>query len=124
MQSGSHKLRCERDDARIAVWQAARLSTSTTEGPNGYRMYTNIFDEYFAILGSPNGASTLRMLIDQKEQIGYQTQKRIFVFGCTESEGQGDSEEISTVVCDGGERTGEPMILTNAPEITSFGPYS
>ena len=57
------------ESTRIAIWQAARLSTSTAEGPNGFRVYTRNDDGFLAILGSPNGASTLRLLIDHKASI-------------------------------------------------------
>ena len=84
------------ESSRIAIWQAARMSTTAAEGPNGYRIYTNIDDGFFAILGSPNGASTLRMLIDHKEQIKYRTAKRIVVFGCRDIEDVEDDMKSRT----------------------------
>ena len=59
------------ESSRIAIWQAAPMSITTAEGPKGYRICTNIDDGFIAIFGSPNGASTLRMLIDHKEQTKY-----------------------------------------------------
>ena len=40
-----------------------------TERPNGFKINAKIVDGFFAILDSLDGASTLRMLIDHKEQI-------------------------------------------------------
>ena len=84
------------ESSRIAIWQAARMSTTAAEGPNGYGMYTNIDDGFFAMLSSPNGASTLRMLIDHKEQIKYRTVKRIVVFGCRDIEDVEDDRKSRT----------------------------
>ena len=56
--------------------------------------HTNIINESFTILDRSNGASTLRMLIDQKEQIKYRIIARIAFFDCTESGDHGDGEEV------------------------------
>ena len=61
--------------------------------------YTNIVDGFFAILDSPNGASTLRMLMDQKEHIGYRTVERIVVFGYTKPKEM--AKKVSTATCEG-----------------------
>ena len=37
--------------SRTAIWQAARRSTCTNEGPKGYRVYTETDDRFWAILG-------------------------------------------------------------------------
>ena len=51
------------------IWHAAKFSTSTREGPHHYREYTELDQGYHAILGSVNGASTMRMLLDHKAQL-------------------------------------------------------
>ncbi|PSS25248.1 hypothetical protein M430DRAFT_15974 [Amorphotheca resinae ATCC 22711] len=61
------------------IWESARRSTCTIEGENGLREYTNWDQGYHAILGSPNGGSTMRMLLDHKREIGYRTVERVVV---------------------------------------------
>ena len=56
-------------------------STASREGPHFYREYTECDAGYYAILGSPNGASSMRMLHDHKAAIGYPTIERIIVLG-------------------------------------------
>ncbi|KAK2798739.1 hypothetical protein FQN50_008720 [Emmonsiellopsis sp. PD_5] len=58
------------------IWQAHRASGS---GPESYREYTEFDEGYYAILGSTNGASTMRMLIDHKRDIGYRTVDKVIV---------------------------------------------
>ena len=69
------------ESARIAIWQAARLSTvSHDEFPDlGHKVYEPPDDGFYAILGSVNGASMMRMLLDHKSQIGYRTIERVVV---------------------------------------------
>ncbi|KAK2803298.1 hypothetical protein FQN51_003716 [Onygenales sp. PD_10] len=50
------------------IWQAHRASGS---GPESYREYNEFDKGYYTILGSTNGVSTMRMLIDHKRDIGY-----------------------------------------------------
>ena len=70
------------DDTKAVIWSAAKLSTSTRENLEDHsREYTNSDDGYFAILGSINGASTMRMLIDHKADIKYRTVEKVFVLG-------------------------------------------
>ena len=71
---------------RTAIWQAARLSTCASEGSKGRKVYTSLDDGFYAILGSANGASTMRMLLDHKSKIGYRTIERIEVLGCERPE--------------------------------------
>jgi hypothetical protein len=67
------------ENSQNIIWEASRRSQSTREGPNGYREYT-IFDEaYFALLGSTNGGSAIRMLIDHKVDTNYRTVERVVV---------------------------------------------
>ncbi|TAQ86128.1 hypothetical protein B7494_g5549 [Chlorociboria aeruginascens] len=61
------------------IWESARRSTCTMEGGKGMREYTNWDQGYHAILGSPNGGSTMRMLLDHKREIGYRTVERVVV---------------------------------------------
>ena len=48
----------------------------------GYKVYTELDDRYYAILGSQNGASTMRILLDHKAQIGFRTVEKIILFEC------------------------------------------
>lgn len=63
------------EPTRNAVWQAARLSTcADQQQPDlSFRVYTALDNGFYAILGSANGASTTRMLLDHKAEIGYRT---------------------------------------------------
>ncbi|KAI9849461.1 MAG: hypothetical protein M1837_004081 [Sclerophora amabilis] len=64
---------------RLAIWQSARESTSVDEEvPDlGKRVYSARDDGFYAMLGSVNGASTMRMLLDHKQEIGYRTVDRV-----------------------------------------------
>ena len=75
------------------------MSTTAAEGPDGYGIYTNIDGGVFARLGSPDGTSTLRMLIGHKEQIKYRTVERIVVFGCRDIEDIEDDTKSRTYSC-------------------------
>jgi hypothetical protein len=68
--------------ARRTIWYAARRSTSLVEDPStGYAVYTKEDDGFYAILGSTNGASSMRLLIDHKAELGNRTVERIVVVG-------------------------------------------
>jgi hypothetical protein len=55
--------------ARRTIWYAARRSTCLIEdSSSGYIEYTQPLDEgFYAILGSENGANSMRLLIDHRE---------------------------------------------------------
>lgn len=61
------------------VWHAVRLSTCTGEGLHHYREYMKWDKGYHAMLGSVNGASTMRMLLDHKANMGYSTVEKVVV---------------------------------------------
>ena len=63
------------------IWQAAKLSTCTVQGPRDHKEYTEWDQGYHAILGSVNGASSMRMLLDHKAAISFWTIKRVLVLG-------------------------------------------
>lgn len=68
--------------ARRAIWYAARRSTSLVEHPStGYAIYTKEDDGFYTILGSTNGASSMRLLIDHKAALGNRTVEKIIVVG-------------------------------------------
>ena len=67
------------DMTKVIIWKAMQSSTSTKEGLNFYREYTEIDDGYYAILGSPNGASTMRILNDHTAAIDNRTVERVIV---------------------------------------------
>lgn len=68
--------------SHTAMWYAGRRSTSAIEGRKGYRVYTPRDEGYYAILGSQNGASTMRLLIDHKAELGFRTVEKVIVFMC------------------------------------------
>ena len=67
------RLRIVNDEAKRIIWYAGQTSSWTREGPDNYREYTELDDGFFAILWSPNWASTLRMLLDHKQDVGWRT---------------------------------------------------
>lgn len=68
--------------ARRAIWYAARRSTSLDQDVlTGYAEYTKEDDGFYAILGSTNGASSIRLLIDHKTALANRTMDKIVVIG-------------------------------------------
>ncbi|KAL8725069.1 MAG: hypothetical protein Q9181_006554 [Wetmoreana brouardii] len=63
------------------IWEASRRSTFTREGPDNHRQYTEDDEGFFAILGSINGANTMRMLRDHHAAVGYRTVSRVMIIG-------------------------------------------
>ena len=63
------------------IWQAAKLSTCSMRGPKDHKEYTEWDQGYYAILGSVNGASCMRMLLDHKAAMGFRTIERVLVLG-------------------------------------------
>jgi len=63
------------------IWRAAINSTCTREADHHHREYTELDQGYYAILGSINGASSMRILLDHKTEIGYRTVERVIVLG-------------------------------------------
>ncbi|KAL8967825.1 MAG: hypothetical protein Q9197_005212 [Variospora fuerteventurae] len=61
------------------IWQSTQSSTSSREGEKGYVEYTSKDEAYYAILGSPNGGSTMRMLLDHKSEHGFRTVDKIVI---------------------------------------------
>jgi hypothetical protein len=68
--------------ARRAIWYAARRSTSLVQCPStGYAVYTKEDDGFYAVLGSANGASSMRLLIDHKAELGNRSVEKIVMIG-------------------------------------------
>ena len=67
---------------RMVIWQAAREDAISPVGEEGYWEYLPFDEGFFALLGSVNGSSTMRMLLDHKVHIGHKTIQKIVVFGC------------------------------------------
>lgn len=86
----------ENSSTLTAIWHAERMSTYTREGERGYREYTQIDDGYYAILGSPNGANTMRMLIDHKAEHRYREVERIVVLSLDSSQSNSSNEASNT----------------------------
>ena len=87
-QTSPSDLRCivrhsvENHCTRMVIWQAARENANSPMHDNGYREYLPLDEGFFALLGSVNGASTMRMLLDHKVDLGHKTIQKIVVFGC------------------------------------------
>jgi hypothetical protein len=61
-------------------WRSRKTDSrsSLVEHPlTGYAIYTKNGDGFYAILGSANGASSMRLLIDHKTELGNQTVEKI-----------------------------------------------
>ena len=68
--------------ARRAIWYAARRSSCLYEDcSSGWAVYTKDDEGFYAILGSDNGASSMRLLIDHKHELGRRIVERIVVVG-------------------------------------------
>ena len=82
----------------MTILQASKASNSASHQATdkGYRMYTEGDEGFYAQLGSVNGASTVRMLLDYKHQIGYRTVHKIVVQECEEVEEVKDVLEART----------------------------
>ena len=67
---------------RMVIWQAAREPAMSRTRQDGYKEYFPPDQGFFALLRSVNGSSTMRMLLDHKDRIGYKTVMNIIVFAC------------------------------------------
>jgi len=67
--------------SKIAIWQASMHSSSSWTGENNEVEYTRLDNGFYAILGTPNGASTMRMLRDHRTELGHRVVEKIVVFG-------------------------------------------
>ncbi|CAE7026322.1 hypothetical protein P3342_005752 [Pyrenophora teres f. teres] len=67
--------------SQIAIWQASKHSSSSRIEDNNQVEYTCLDNGFYAILGTPNGASTMRMLRDHRTELGYRIVEKIVVFG-------------------------------------------
>ena len=67
---------------RRAIWYAGRRSTCLKEDPlSGYVEYTPLDEGFYAVLGSDNGANTMRLLIDHKYELRGRTIEKIIILG-------------------------------------------
>jgi hypothetical protein len=82
---------------RTAIWYAARRSTCTSEGEKGYKVYTEFDNGFFAILGSQNGVSTMRLLLDHKRELGFPKIEKVIVFSCREAGDEKESGRSRTI---------------------------
>ena len=66
----------------MVIWQAARENAISPMHENGYREYLPLDEGFFALLGSVNRSSTMRMLLDHKKHIGHKTIEKIVILPC------------------------------------------
>ncbi|KAF2185721.1 hypothetical protein K469DRAFT_664674 [Zopfia rhizophila CBS 207.26] len=64
-----------------AVWVASGRSSASRVEENNYVEYTQLDNGFYAILGTPNGASTVRMLLDHKRVLGFRVVEKVVVLG-------------------------------------------
>jgi len=63
------------------LWFAAEHSTSTITRRNGYTMYTDIDDGFFALMGSVLGKLVARILLDYRSDLSFRSVEKIIVTG-------------------------------------------
>jgi hypothetical protein len=59
------------DASQIAIWQASQHSSFSRIDKHNQVKYTSQDNGFYAILGSPNGANTMRMLRDHRTELGH-----------------------------------------------------
>lgn len=70
------------EETKQIIWESLKHSSATREGPiRGHVEYTPLDNGFHALLGSPNGKTMMRMLLDHKSHIGYKTVERIILVG-------------------------------------------
>jgi hypothetical protein len=67
--------------SQIAIWQASKHSSSSRIEDQNQIEYTCLDNGFYAILGTPNGASTMRMLRNHQAELGHRIVETIVVFG-------------------------------------------
>ena len=71
------------------IWEAFKHSSHTREGPERGRVeYTPQDQGFYALLGSVNGKSSMRMLLDHKGHIGYRTVEKVILVGDSDDKEQ------------------------------------
>ncbi|KAL8856142.1 MAG: hypothetical protein Q9178_007267 [Gyalolechia marmorata] len=95
------RLRIINKEAKRIIWYAGQTSSSTRKGPKNYREYTELDHGFHAILGTANGASTLRMLLDHKQDAGWRTVEKVIVLESEKAElTEKDSRSILILLTD------------------------
>jgi hypothetical protein len=69
------------DASQIAIWQASQHSSFSRIDKNNQVEYTSQDNGFYAILGSPNGANTMRMLRDHRTELGHRVVEKVVVLG-------------------------------------------
>ena len=82
---------------RMVIWQAARENDAISPmHEKGHREYLPLDEGFFALLGSVNGSSTTRMLLDHKKDICHKTIEKIIVLPCKHAAEVHDFEKQRT----------------------------
>lgn len=69
------------NEASKKVIEETLLHSTCTREETTHFEYTEADQGFYALLGSINGASSMRMLIDHKEALGFRTVERVVVLG-------------------------------------------
>jgi hypothetical protein len=67
--------------SQIAIRQASKHSSSSRIDDHNQIDHTRLDNGFYAILGTPNGASTMRMLRDHRTELGHRIVEKIVAFG-------------------------------------------
>ncbi|KAH8746583.1 hypothetical protein F5883DRAFT_437940, partial [Diaporthe sp. PMI_573] len=74
-------------ETRGLIKKAQTSPSSYTQGDDsGYRVYTDIDEGFYAILGSPNGGVVMHMLDDHKHHVGLRYVEKVVVLGAAEGQ--------------------------------------
>ncbi|KAI9700645.1 MAG: hypothetical protein M1836_002014 [Candelina mexicana] len=65
------------------IWRVARQLRCTASGPEHHVEYTKKDIGYYILLGTQNGASTMRMLLNNKDELGFRTVDRVVIAGAS-----------------------------------------
>ncbi|RMZ72067.1 hypothetical protein GMOD_00007058 [Pyrenophora seminiperda CCB06] len=77
------RLNVDNEASKIAIWQASKHSSCARVDQLHQTEYTRLDNGFYALLGTPNGASTMRMLRDHQTELGYRIVEKIVVLGNT-----------------------------------------
>lgn len=67
------------NEASKRVIEETLVHSSCTRGETTHFEYSEVDQGFYALLGSINGASSMRMLIDHKEALGFRTVERVVI---------------------------------------------
>lgn len=91
------------EETKMVIWQAARAEdkhrkTQKPTDENGYRVYEEPQDGFYALLGSPLGVQMLHLLLDHKSEVGFRYVKEVVLFAMEKEAATLDWERARTMM--------------------------